>query len=97
MPQNTMELLFKKYYQECPNSKIRYAIFDDTKTQGHIVLSEGIEIIHLKLSQNRDKILFVFSRGDWGEEYFFNTYQEAKKHFDMNADEFEEYSLSITL
>ena len=91
-----MAHLFEVYYEQCPESKIAYAIYDPTKTQGHIVLQEEwIEIIHFTNYQGAYAIKFVVVRED--VEYFFDNYVDAVKYSSMPIDEFNEYVLSITL
>lgn len=91
-----MEELFIVYYEQCPNAKIKYATYDDAKSQGHIVLlDDWIEIIHFTNYQGGYAIKFSIVRED--DEFFFNTYEEAVKYNTINEDEFNQYVLSITL
>lgn len=91
-----MEELFVVYYEQCPTASIQYAIYDPTKTQGHIVLlDEWMEIIHFTDYQGAYAIKFTIVRG--GEEYFFDTYIDAVKYSSLSIEEFNEYALSITL
>jgi DUF971 family protein len=90
-----MEELFNTYYEQCPSERISYAIYDETKSQGHIVLAQHLEIIHFTNYQGQYAIKFAFSRG--ADEVFFDTYLEAIKHADMNDEEFEIYLQSTTL
>lgn len=92
-----MEELFATYYNHCPLETISYAIYDETKSQGHIVLDNGVEIIHFTNYQGGYAIKFVFSRGDVGNEFFFDTYLDTVKHFEMPHEEFENYISSIIL
>lgn len=96
-PENVMVKLFEAHRNQCPESKIRYALYDETKSQGHIVLEEGIEIIHFLNYRGGDAIKFAFARGEQGDEYFFDTYKDAIKYGDMDEDSFEEYVQSITI
>lgn len=72
--QIVMEKLFKVYYEQCPNQKINYALFDHKKEQGHIVLSNTIEIIFFRKSHY---IKFAYAAGEFGDEFFFDTYEDA--------------------
>lgn len=72
--QYVMEKLFKTYYEQCPNEKIKYALFDNIKEQGHIVLHNAMEIVFFRKSHY---LKFVFAKGEFGEEFFFDTYQQA--------------------
>ena len=74
--QQMMEELFVVYYKQCPKERIKYAIYDPTKTQGHIVLDNWIEIIHFTNYQGGYAIKFAIQRDN--EEYFFNSYLDAK-------------------
>jgi hypothetical protein len=88
--------LFVVYYEQCSTARIDYAIYDPTKTQGHIVLlDEWMEIIHFADYQGGYAIKFTIIRED--VEYFFDTYVDAVKYSSMPIDEFNEYVLSITL
>lgn len=94
--QQIMEELFVVYYEQCPTARINYAIYDPTKTQGHIVLlDEWMEIIHFADYQGGYAIRFTIIKE--GVEYFFETYVDAVKYSSMPIDEFNEYALSITL
>lgn len=94
--QQMMEELFVVYYNQCPKARIKYALYDPTKTQGHIVLlDEWMEIIHFTNYQGGYAIKFTIVRDD--EEYFFDSYSDAVKHLDMPESDFNEYVLSITL
>jgi hypothetical protein len=94
--QQIMEELFVVYYEQCPTARIDYAIYDPTKTQGHIVLlDEWMEIIHFADYQGGYSIKFTIVRED--ECYFFDKYVDAVKYSSMPIDEFNEYVLSITL
>ena len=93
--QQMMEELFVVYYKQCPKERIKYSIYDPTKTQGHIVLDNWIEIIHFTNYQGGYAIKFAIQRDN--EEYFFNSYLDAKKYSSMPLYEFNEYVLSITL
>ena len=93
--QFVMTKLFEVYHNQCSDSEIRYALYDDSKSQGHIVLKDSIEIIHFPDYQGGESIKFAFARGD--EEYFFDTYSESKRHFDMDEESFEMYVQSITI
>jgi hypothetical protein len=94
--QEIMQDLFVVYYDQCPTARIQYAIYDPTKTQGHIVLlKHWIEIVHFSNYQGGYAIKFLITRNS--EEYFFDTYADAIKHHDMPEDDFDEYVLSITL
>lgn len=94
--QQMIEELFIVYYEQCPNAKIKYAIYDDSKSQGHIVLlDDWIEIIHFTNYQGGYAIKFTIVRDD--EEYFFDTYLDAIKYLSISDDEFNEYVLSITI
>lgn len=97
MSEFAMSQLFDVYYFQCPNSKIKYAIYNEKKQQGHIVLEEGIEIIYFDKYQGSESgvIRFAFARED--EEYYFIQYDEAKKHWEMPTEQFNEYVESITL
>lgn len=97
MSQFAMEQLFDVYYHLCPNSKISYALYNEEKKQGHIVLDESIEIIYFERYQDAENgvIRFAFSRE--GEEFFFVFYDEAKKYWEMPIEQFNEYVESITL
>ena len=91
-----MEELFAVYYEQCPTAEIKYAIYDPTKTQGHIVLlNEWMEIIHFTNYQGTYAIKFTIIRED--ECYCFDTYADAVKYSSMPIEEFNEYVLSITL
>jgi hypothetical protein len=90
-----MSELFVVYWQQCSHKGVKYETYDETKTQGHIVLDDGIEIINFTNYQGEYAIKFAFSRDT--EEYFFNTYPEAVRYSSMPIDEFNEYVLSITL
>ncbi len=91
--QQIMEELFVVYYEQCPTARINYAIYDPTKTQGHIVLlDEWMEIIYFA---GADSVKFTIVRED--ECYFFDKYVDAVKYSSMPIDEFNEYVLSITL
>lgn len=94
-PQEMMEELFATYYDHCPLETISYAIYDETKNQGHIVLENHIEIIYFTNYQGGYAIKFGVSRD--GEEAFFDTYREAIKHWDMPLEEYKDYLLTITL
>ena len=94
--QQMMEELFVVYYEQCPNARIKYAVYDPTKTQGHIVLlDEWMEIIHFTNYQGAYAIKFTIMREDVC--YFFDTYVDAVKYSSMPIEEFNEYVLSITL
>ena len=93
--QQMMEELFVVYYEQCPRERIKYAIYDPTKTQGHIVLGNWMEIIHFADYQGGYAIRFTIIREDI--EYFFDTYVDAVKYSKMPIEEFNEYVLSITL
>ena len=74
-----MEELFVVYYEQCPNEKIKYSIFDSTKNQGHIVLlDEWMEIIHFANYQGRYAIKFAIVLNEI--EMYFDTYEEAKRY-----------------
>ncbi len=91
-----MQELFVVFYEQCPRERIKYAIYDPTKTQGHIVLGNyWMEIIHFTNYQGAYAIKFVVVREDI--EYFFDSYVDAVKYSKMPIDEFNEYVLSITL
>lgn len=91
-----MEELFVVYYEQCPTARIKYAVYDPTKTQGHIVLlDEWMEIIHFTNYQGAYAIKFTIIRED--ECYFFDKYVDAVKYSSMSIEEFNEYVLSITL
>lgn len=93
---NQMEELFRTYYDQCPNVKIKYAIYNSEKKQGHIVLSENwIEIIYFEDYQGFNAIKFSISRN--ADEFFFDSYDEAKRHYAMPMNKFNDYVLSITL
>ena len=78
--QQMMEELFVVYYEQCPNEKIKYSIFDFEKNQGHIVLlDEWMEIIHFSNHQYGYSIKFVIVSNEI--EMFFDTYNEAIKFF----------------
>ena len=93
--QQMMEELFVVYYEQCPTARIKYAIYDPTKTQGHIVLDNWIEIIHFTNYQGGYAIKFAIQRDN--EEYFFDTYADAVKYSSMPLYEFFNYVLSITV
>ena len=94
--QQMMEELFVVYYEQCPTSRIKYAIYDPTKTQAHIVLlDDWMEIIHFTNYQGGYAIKFVIVREEI--EYFFDTYADAIKYSFMPIEEFNEYVSSITL
>ena len=90
-----MDELYKFYNDQCPNENIRHSFYDPTKTQGHIILENHIEIIHFTDYKGQYFIKFVFTSD--GEEYFFNNYLDAIKYSNMPIEEFNEYVLSITL
>lgn len=91
-----MAQLFEVYYEQCPTARIKYSIYDPTKTQGHIVLEEDwIEIIHFTNYQGQYAIKFAITRD--GEEFFFDNYLDARIHSRMSTEEFNKYALSITI
>ena len=91
-----MEELFVVFYEQCPRERIKYAIYDPTKTQGHIVLGDKwMEIIHFTNYQGAYAIKFAIVRDE--QEYFFDSYLDAVKYSNMTIEEFSKYSLSITL
>tara|TARA_R110000868_G_C10600830_1_gene740485 strand:+ start:105 stop:401 length:297 start_codon:yes stop_codon:yes gene_type:complete len=90
-----MDQLYKVYNDQCPNEKIRQSLYDPVKTQGHIILENSIEIIHFTDYKGQYFIKFVFTSDC--EEYFFDNYLDAIKHFNMPTEEFNEYIFSITL
>jgi hypothetical protein len=93
--QQMMEELFVVYYEQCPTARINYAIYDPTKSQGHIILKDWMEIVHFADYQGGYAIKFVVER--WGQEYFFDSFSDATKYSRLPIDEFNEYVLSITL
>lgn len=74
MEQIVMEKLFQIYYEQCPQHKIKYALFDHNKEQGHIVLDGHIEIIFFRKGHYHK---FVFAHGEFGDEFFNDTYEQA--------------------
>jgi len=83
MNHSVMTKLFEVYYEQCPKAKIRYALYDDSRSQGHIVLDEGIEICHLK----DGSITFAFARDN--QEYLYDTYDAAVITLDITEGEWE--------
>jgi hypothetical protein len=82
--QKIMSELFATYYEQCPSSKINYALYDPTKSQGHIVLLDiWMEIIHFTNS-----IKFTIIRGE--QEYFFDTYAKAIEYSELPIEKFNE-------
>jgi hypothetical protein len=83
-PQQMMSELFATYYEQCPSSKINYAIYDPTKSQGHIVLlDDWMEIIHFTNS-----IKFAIIRNE--EVYFFDTYSKAIEYSELPIEKFNQ-------
>jgi hypothetical protein len=94
--QQMMEELFVVYYEQCSKAKIKYSIFDSSKNQGHIVLlDEWMEVIHFANYQGKYAIKFAIVRDE--QEYFFDSYKDARKHSSMNEKQFNNYILSITI
>ena len=89
--QQMMEELFIFYYEQCPKAKIKYAIYDQRKSAGHIVLEEQIEIIHFTNYQGGFAIKFAISRSD--DEFFFDNYRDAVKYSRMAKDKFDNYCM----
>jgi hypothetical protein len=81
MEQIIMETLFEVYYKQCPHEKIKYALFDHKKEQGHIVLDSQMEIIFFRKGQYTK---FVCDRGEFGDEFFFDTYDRAIQSLTIN-------------
>lgn len=81
MEQITMELLFEIFYKQCPHEKIKYALFDHRKEQGHIVLHNTIEIIFFRKGHYAK---FAYAKGEFGDEFFFDTYDNAIQSFTIN-------------
>lgn len=67
--------LFDIYYEQCPNSRINYALYDDKKDQAHIVLDEQIEIISFNNYQGKYAIKFAIAIEC--DVYFFDTYNQV--------------------
>jgi hypothetical protein len=70
--------LFDTYYQQCPNHRILYALYDEKKDQAHIVLDDRIEIIAFNNYQGTYAIKFALSIDC--EEHFFNNYKDASTY-----------------
>jgi hypothetical protein len=84
-----MRTLFKVYYDQCPNKRIEYT--EQQENQCWIVM-EGIELTYMEY-QGEYQPIFMCARLD--EVYYFKTYAECEKVWNMGEDEVLAYKKSL--
>lgn len=84
-----MRTLFNVYYEQCPHQRILYT-FPGTN-EGWIVM-EGIELAFMEY-QGEYQPIFMCGRLD--EVYYFKTYAECEKVWNMGEDEVLAYKKSL--
>jgi hypothetical protein len=94
-----MTLLFEAYYQQCPHRKIAYTTSEvrDGYLQSWICMN-GIEMSYM-MYQGEYQIIFMCSRycdevgGDanYLNTFYFKTYEECLKVWEMNESELYEF------
>ena len=94
--EDKMRLLFDVYYRECQNRRIEY-----TACRENIlwIVMDGIELSYMEYEGVYQPI-FMCSRYSevYGHDvYYFKTYAECKKVWDMDEEELTQYIKSITL
>jgi hypothetical protein len=93
-----MRLLFEAYYQQCPHRKISYTASEerDGYLQSWICMN-GIEMSFM-MYEGEYQIIFMCSRycEEVGNDvYYFKTYEECLKVWEMNPSELYEYVKTI--
>jgi len=87
--EKNMRTLFKVYYKQCPHMKIEYTAQE--QDQSWIVM-EGIELSYM-MYQGKCQPIFMCGRLD--EVYYFKTYAECNRVWNMSEDEVIAYDKSL--
>jgi len=86
-----MRTLFKVYYEQCPDRKIEYTAESDTQVW---IIMEGIELSFMNY-QGEDQPIFMCGR--LNEVYYFKTYAECDRIWNMGEDELTKYDMFLHL
>lgn len=84
-----MRTLFRVYYDQCPDRRIEYTAESDTQVW---IIMEGIELSYMEY-QGEHQPIFMCGRLD--EVYYFKTYAECDKVWNMGEDELLAYNKSL--
>jgi len=102
MSQIEMIKIFEAYYEQCPNERIRYTISSAPREDGFIqswIVMDEIEMSYM-MYQGEPQIIFMCNRycDKYGDEtYFFKTYEDCKRVYNMDEFEITKYADSIQI
>jgi hypothetical protein len=91
-----MTILFDTYYEQCPHRRILYTA--QSENQCWIVM-DGVELSYM-MYQGEYQPIFMCNRycSEYGDDtYYFKTYAECERVWNMNENELTAYAESITL
>lgn len=84
-----MRTLFRVYYDQCPDRRIEYTAESDTQVW---IIMEGIELSYMEY-QGEEQPIFMCGR--LNDVYYFKTYAECDKVWNMGEDELLAYNKSL--
>lgn len=84
-----MRTLFRVYYDQCPDRRIEYTAQSDTQVW---IVMEGIELTYMEY-QGEHQPIFLCGRLD--DVYYFKTYAECDRVWNMGEDEVLAYKKSL--